>query len=327
MGARNEFWYWITFSFAAFYFAETTLKLWALGFDRFWHEHAFQHRCDLFTVYFLFAMELVFIFVESPPDIFVRISVLLHISRIIRVVYRVKPLQELATLMLTLAPTYRLLAMLLVIVFYIYATIGEQAFGGLIRTRGPLYEKIKDSGFGTSGYYALNFNDFFSGVVLLFVLMVVNNWFVVAEAFNLVTGLEFWPQTFFVSFYVIVNLIVLNILVALILDCFGTVRGAEELKVQEVQDCPEREISVASQPMRTNSHSHRLDREDVLRRVFQGDLVEAGEEMDRALRQLRRRQAAQWYTSAEDDALVEDSSLGTASNTSPARRCCIEAVN
>ena len=38
---------------------------------------------------------------------------------------RCRPLQELGTLMLQLAPTYRLLFMLLVIVFYIYATIGE----------------------------------------------------------------------------------------------------------------------------------------------------------------------------------------------------------
>ncbi|OLQ13462.1 hypothetical protein AK812_SmicGene2516 [Symbiodinium microadriaticum] len=63
---------------------------------------------------------------------------------------------------------------------------------------------LQNSFFAASHYWALNFNDILSGFVTLFSIMMVNNWFV------------------------IVNLIVLNILIALILESSQAVR--EELQ-------------------------------------------------------------------------------------------------
>merc|ERR1712187_562132 len=106
------------------------------------------------------------------------------------------------------------MGMLLVLVYYIYATLGEQVFGGLIRKST---QALNGSDYAHGDYYALNFNDFFSGMVTLFCLMVVNNWFVIADGFWRVTG-TYFTCVFFVSFFIVANLVVLNMLIALILD-------------------------------------------------------------------------------------------------------------
>merc|ERR1712113_571424 len=106
-------------------------------------------------------------------------------------------------------------------------TFGEQAFGGLIRKDNPA---LKGSDFANSNYWALNFNDFLSGLVTLFVLMVVNNWMIIADGVLKGTGTA-WSQMFFLSFFVMVNLVVLNILMALILDCYATLRDEYDQEI------------------------------------------------------------------------------------------------
>ena len=63
--------------------------------------------------------------------------------------------------------------LLLFLVYYIFATLGIQLFGGLIYEGN---EALAPTGFAAGEYWPLNFNDFPSGMVTLFVLMVVNNW-------------------------------------------------------------------------------------------------------------------------------------------------------
>merc|ERR1719296_631405 len=123
-----------------------------------------------------------------------------------------------------LLPTYWQLATLLLMVYYFFVTVGEQVFGGLIYTTNPALE---GSDFKNGQYWALNFNDFMSGMMTLFCLMVVNNWFIIADGFLRVSGTR-WSCVFFVSFFVLVNLVLLNILVALILDCFTTLEEEQE---------------------------------------------------------------------------------------------------
>jgi two pore calcium channel protein len=67
-------------------------------------------------------------------------------------------------------------------------------------------------------YIYNNFNDFPSGLVTLFELMVVNNWWVIAEMYVDVTSK--WSRLFFALFYFLAVLIVLNLLVAFVLDMF-----------------------------------------------------------------------------------------------------------
>jgi len=63
--------------------------------------------------------------------------------------------------------------------------------------------------------------------------MVVNNWFVIGQGYNLIEHTLF-TSLFFVVFFVVVNLIVLNILMALILDCTSIV--TEELAAEDAKE-------------------------------------------------------------------------------------------
>lgn len=51
-----------------------------------------------------------------------------------------------------------------------------------------LLHRLQNSSYAQAGYAANNFNDLGSGFVTLFELLVVNNWFVIAEGFELATG-------------------------------------------------------------------------------------------------------------------------------------------
>jgi len=224
----SQLWYWVCFSYSSFYFLEVSLKICLLGPERFWNRHVFLHRFDFVVVYSLFFGELFFltdlVATVAPIEDFMRGLVLLRIIRMLRLVEHVQPLQHLATLLRRLVPVYWNMGMLLVVVYYIFATLGEQLFGGLIKTNGIPAQRLNGTDFANEDYYALNFNDFFSGVVTLFCLMVVNNWYVIANGFVQVTQ-TYFTVVFFVSFFIMANLVCLNMLIALILDGSSTMHA------------------------------------------------------------------------------------------------------
>lgn len=76
-------------------------------------------------------------------------------------------------------------------------------------------------------YALMNFNDLVMGFVTLFTLMVVNNWFIIVEMFEEVTG-TFWSRFFFIFFYFFSVLVILNILVALSIDIYSSVESILE---------------------------------------------------------------------------------------------------
>ena len=65
----------------------------------------------------------------------------------------------------------------------------------------------------------MNFNDFGNALVTLFVLMVVNNWFLIADMFANITGVTF-AQFYFIAFYLLSVVLVLNIVVAFAIDMY-----------------------------------------------------------------------------------------------------------
>lgn len=219
----------VIFSLTIFYVLEVTARLVVLGPERFWNQNACMNRLDLVNVYGLVVAEAVCKSIPAYADVGSHLVVLLHIARCLRLFRHVKQLRFVAHLTVRLWPTYYRMGMLLLLLFYIFDTIGVQVFGGLIYKGNPA---LKDSGFASADYWPFNFNDFNSGMVTMFLLMVVNNWFVFASAFMAVTGTRL-AAVFFLSFFVITNLIVLNVLMSLILDLSGSVR--EELLADEAE--------------------------------------------------------------------------------------------
>lgn len=88
--------------------------------------------------------------------------------------------------------------------------------------------ELEQSDFGTAGtvgYWANNFNDFSSGVVVLFELMVVNNWYVIAGGLAAVApGNSAVGWLFCISFYFCIHIVILNVLVTSVVECYERVR-------------------------------------------------------------------------------------------------------
>lgn len=221
-----------------FFLLEMLARVATIGPGRFWNRKRIRNRFDVLSISTLAVSQITAVCYHNAPDYLLRTILALHIVRGICLTQHVKPLLYLVAMVARLVPVYRQLGLLLFLVYYIFATIGLQIFGGRIYEINP---KLVGRDFATAGYWALNFNDFPSGLVTLFVLMVVNNWFVVADGFMAVTN--DYAAIFFVLFFVTVNLIVLNILIALILESSAAVREELQRLPEEEEDQPRRSWS------------------------------------------------------------------------------------
>jgi len=206
--------FYLWFCVSLLYIADSWLKIVVFGRERFWYRSPTFYRFDFVCSHFVLLVEAFFLFNSRP--IYGRSVVLVRLMRTCRLLRYITALRNLYSLLTRLLPTYLQLAALLFLVFYIFATVGVQVFGGLIFESN---KSLVGSDFANGDYWALNFNDFPSGLMTLFVVMVVNNWYIIADGFNRAAGTKF-ACLFFVVFFIVTNLIVLNIFVAFILECF-----------------------------------------------------------------------------------------------------------
>ena len=65
--------------------------------------------------------------------------------------------------------------------------------------------------------------------------MVVNNWFITVDMYSKICGEGsiWWVRSYFVSFWIVIVLIQMNILIAIVLEIFGTV--AEKVSDQTLK--------------------------------------------------------------------------------------------
>ena len=98
-------------------------------------------------------------------------------------------------------------------------------FGGDIREDST--EIIHDSSI-PDNYYLMNFNDLMSSLITLFVLIVVNNWYVIVAMCVDIKGGNNLVRYFFVIFYYFGVIIGLNIIIAFAIDMYAAVQRLEE---------------------------------------------------------------------------------------------------
>jgi hypothetical protein len=91
----------------------------------------------------------------------------------------------------------------------------------LIQTDGDAtYPSLSESPYGQSNYYVLNFNDNISSLGTLYILLLVNNMHVIASGFTSICYSSILVRTFFVCWYVLGVLFLLNLLTASLLSSF-----------------------------------------------------------------------------------------------------------
>jgi hypothetical protein len=70
----------------------------------------------------------------------------------------------------------------------------------------------------------MNFNDFPASMVTLFHIMIVNNWFITCNMLCEIKGTQL-PRMFFMSFWVLTVLIMLNLVISFILEIYSDTEG------------------------------------------------------------------------------------------------------
>ncbi|XP_016126941.1 two pore calcium channel protein 2-like [Sinocyclocheilus grahami] len=230
--------------FILYYLIEILLKIVAFG----WRGYL-SYRNNIFdgflTVLLLAIQIAIFITYRIPyEDIdpvpqhvmalweMVRLVNMLIVFRFLRIIPEIKLMAVVASTLVDLVKNLRAFAGILLVVYYMFAVLGIWLFQGAItppsnmslisnasienKTDGPF---SMDCGtFEQLEYWPNNFDDFASSLVLLYNIMVVNNWHVFTDAYTRYT--TEWSLVYFVAWWLTSSVMWVNLFVALILENF-----------------------------------------------------------------------------------------------------------
>ncbi|KAG9352141.1 hypothetical protein JZ751_020554 [Albula glossodonta] len=225
--------------FIVFYLLEMVLKIFAFGWKGY-----LSYRSNIFdglmTVLLLAFQISIFAMYRFPhphwnPALrgllslweMVRLVNMIIVFRFLRIIPNIKLMALVASTLVDLVKNLRAFAGILVVVYYVYAVLGIWLFEGAIPAPGNSSMITNTSAGNYSmecgtyeqlGYWPNNFDDFAASLVLLYNIMVVNNWQVFMDAYSrYTTG---WSKVYFVSWWLTSSVMWVNLFVALILENF-----------------------------------------------------------------------------------------------------------
>ncbi|XP_074652943.1 two pore channel protein 2-like [Tubulanus polymorphus] len=217
--------------FIVFYLVEQSLKFWALGWRLYMHDKS--NFFDGIVTIVLVVVEIFFLIYGLPKmkkgtsvstvtlwDI-VRLVNMLIIVRLLRIIPQIKMMSLVASTLFDLVKNMKSFLGILFVMYYSFAILGMQLFNGAIKYTNSTNQTNTSYSCGTYqqlDYWANNFDDFAASLVVLWDVMVVNNWFVFLHAYSEATTK--WSQLYFIAWWLVSVIIVLNLFIALILDNF-----------------------------------------------------------------------------------------------------------
>ncbi len=165
----------------------------------------------------------------------------LRVTRIFKVFHGVRRFKVIINTLLHILPSLATYGSVLFILYYFFAVIGMAAFSGKIRDGDDAGDdcgnaNLRGSEFAAESYCSNNFNHLTASFTVLFELMVVNQWHVIAEGHVLaVAGPDSnpWPtRLFFLAFHLTCVIVILNIFTAFVLEAFILEYSASQSKVR-----------------------------------------------------------------------------------------------
>jgi hypothetical protein len=155
------------------------------------------------------------------------VIVFIRMLKLMTLLYEVKTMRVIFETIKNLIGPLNNLIIVMLTIFYVFAEMGMIIFGGKIKEDSS--EIVHDSSI-PDNYYLINFNDLMSSLITLYILIVVNNWYViVAMCVDIEGGATFW-RYWFVLFYYFGVIIGLNIIIAFAIDMYAAVKRLEDLK-------------------------------------------------------------------------------------------------
>ncbi|XP_030580020.1 two pore channel protein 2 [Archocentrus centrarchus] len=228
----------INLCFILYYLFEMCVKIFAFGWKAY-----LSYRNNIFdgflTVLLLALQVTIFITYRLPYSQWepsshgvlslwemIRLVNLLIVVRFLRIIPDIKLMALVASTLLDLVKNLRAFAGILVVVYYVFAVFGIWLFEGAIKP--PLDASSTEnttSNFSMAcgtyeqlEYWPNNFDDFAAAIILLYDVMVVNNWQAFIDAYSRYT--TEWSKIYFVCWWLTSSVMWVNLFVALILENF-----------------------------------------------------------------------------------------------------------
>ncbi|XP_015781962.1 two pore calcium channel protein 1 [Tetranychus urticae] len=153
------------------------------------------------------------------------IVLVLRALRIGKIIGNIERFSVVVVTIRSLVPSIATYGILLLVLYYFYAIIGMQLFHGLVYSNpsGCSSDSIdccpESLASKNVTMCTINFNSIASSFLLLFDLMVVNEWHTLAHNFEILAASKY-TRLFFISFHVACVIIVLNIFAAFVIEAF-----------------------------------------------------------------------------------------------------------
>lgn len=204
----------IEVAFTCVFVFEALSKLFVMGPRSYWGD--LWHRFDCFIVgASVVDIALAFVLPATASHQVSRFLLMGRVVRLLRLIYKLKRFRVILRSMAILSPVMMTYGVVMFVLYYAFAMIGMDVWGGAIARNNPL---LHGTAYANADYYGNNFNSLPESLVLLFVLTVQNDWLVLASGFVAVSTP--FAYIFFIVFNVASTIMILNIIVAFILEVF-----------------------------------------------------------------------------------------------------------
>lgn len=230
----QNFWQQLEFVFGWLYFLEMALKVYSYGFENYWKDG--QNRFDfIITVVIVIVETTTFVSPKGLPFLsngeWIRYLLIVRMLRLIRLLTFVRRYRAFVATFLTLIPSLMPYLGTIFCVLCMYCSLGVQIFGGLVNSGNP---HLSETDLADNDYLLFNFNDYPSGMVTLFNLLVMGNWQAWMQSYKELTSA--WSYIYFVSFYLVTILLLLNLVVAFVLEAFFA-----EMEIEDAEKCSDKD--------------------------------------------------------------------------------------
>jgi len=219
----------IEFGFSMIYVVEMLLKLLFNGWGKYWHNY--RNRYDFVITWVLFVVSIIWI--VNPHSLTTqKLFRYLLIGRVLKltVLFTWYPrFRNLCHTFSLLIPATGTLLGLMFIAVQWNAAFMVQVWGGKINEYNPVLRN--DTSYPTTAdddYYLNNANDMLCASITLFELLVVNNWFLIAEGFSDVSDVPLWlSRLFFIQFHIVTQMVILSVITTYIVEAYGHTQSTE----------------------------------------------------------------------------------------------------
>ena len=151
-------------------------------------------------------------------DTLVRLMNIFIVLRLLRVIPHIKRLWTLTSTIWELIKNLRGFAGIIVVVYYLFALLGMELFANMEVVNEEA--QLECGTYDNLNYYANNFHDFGSSLVVLWDIMIVNNWYVFLDKFSRDSHFHEWSKLYFIAWWLVSVVICVNLFISLVLETF-----------------------------------------------------------------------------------------------------------